>query len=186
MVRSRGAGKSLIRTPGVFRWVWGLGLRRASLSLLRFVLRSVVYVDSFWANGLGQAWGPIKKPCVDTIVRYRRPSLKTGWDRSLARFVLAPVSGLMMPPAGDESGRRRRAVGEVIAALAEGSKEGKLKVLIIHGKQDAVIPIGNSRKLHQLIPGSQLIEMDNTGHVPHEEHPEDFAQFVEQFLKEEV
>lgn len=161
-----------------------MGLRNAALASLRFFLRSIVYMEGFWKQGLGQAWGPIKKPCPETIGRYRRPSLKHGWDRSLARFVIAPVSSWMMPPADDTTGRRREAIGDVIRGLAERSREGSLRVLIIHGKQDAIIPASNSRRLHRMIPGSQLIEMDRTGHVPHEEHPDEFAGYVETFLSE--
>ena len=58
-----------------------------------------------------------------------------------------------------------------------------LQVLIVHGKQDKVIAAKNSQKLAALIPNSRLVIWDETGHLPHEEHPERFIALTETFLQ---
>jgi len=55
-------------------------------------------------------------------------------------------------------------------------------VLIVHGKNDALVPASNSRKLATLLPNSELKMMDRTGHVPHEERPEEFLAIVKDFM----
>ncbi len=56
-------------------------------------------------------------------------------------------------------------------------------MLIIHGKNDALVPASNSRKLASLLPNSELKIMDRTGHVPHEERPDEFLAIVKEFLE---
>ena len=57
-----------------------------------------------------------------------------------------------------------------------------MQVLIIHGTKDALVPASNSRRLAALLPSAQLEVMEDTGHVPHEERPEQFLSIVQQFL----
>ena len=58
-----------------------------------------------------------------------------------------------------------------------------MQVLIVHGKNDRLVPLSNSRKLATLLPNSELKIMDKTGHVPHEERPEEFLAIVKEFLE---
>ena len=57
-----------------------------------------------------------------------------------------------------------------------------MQVLIIHGTNDALLPASNSRRLAALLPSAQLEVMEDTGHVPHEERPQEFLKIVQQFL----
>lgn len=59
----------------------------------------------------------------------------------------------------------------------------KIPTLILAGKQDRIIPVENSSKLHALIPGSQLKIFEDAGHHPHMEIPDEFNQAVIEFLK---
>jgi pimeloyl-ACP methyl ester carboxylesterase len=56
--------------------------------------------------------------------------------------------------------------------------------LLIWGENDTVIPIHNARKLYDSIVHSRLIVLKNCGHVPPEENPERFVEFVSSFVKE--
>ncbi len=62
---------------------------------------------------------------------------------------------------------------------------GKMDVpiLIVGGQQSKGIPIALTKKVHQILTGSQLEIFDQAGHCPHDEHPEKFNQLALSFLK---
>lgn len=54
--------------------------------------------------------------------------------------------------------------------------------LIIWGDQDAMIPATHGPRFDAAIPNSQLVLMQNTGHVPMEEWPVETAELVKEFM----
>ncbi len=56
------------------------------------------------------------------------------------------------------------------------------KTLIIVGKQDWLCPVMNSEHLHGNIKGSQLVEIEGSGHFPWIEQPAEFFRTVTAFL----
>lgn len=175
----------------------GPALRASLLFLTASFLRALCYSDKFWMDGLSLAWGDGGPPPPSTVAHYRLPSLKAGWEGGLSRFVLAPLF----------AGRRRKeepAVGEgrngekgdVLKALASGVKEGRLRVLLVHGERDRVVPLSNTRRLAAALRGQvgegggreggvEVVELEGVGHVPHEEVPERFVQAVMDYLRKE-
>lgn len=69
-----------------------------------------------------------------------------------------------------------------------GDKLHKIKAptLLIWGKQDGVTPPFVGEKFHQLISDSRLYFIDECGHAPMMEKPEEFNDILEAFLKEVV
>ena len=61
-------------------------------------------------------------------------------------------------------------------------KQISIPTLIIWGKQDSVVPVENAHRFHQDINGSRLIVFPETGHVPHEERPEQVLKELTEFL----
>ena len=57
-----------------------------------------------------------------------------------------------------------------------------VQVLILHGVGDRLVPVSNSRRLAKLMPGAELLEYTNCGHVPQEELPKQFIQSVKHFV----
>ena len=57
-----------------------------------------------------------------------------------------------------------------------------VQVLIVHGVGDRLVPVSNSRRLAKLMPGAELLEYTNCGHVPQEELPKQFIQSVKSFV----
>lgn len=45
-----------------------------------------------------------------------------------------------------------------------------------------VIPVSHARLAHEQIPGSRLEIFEESGHVPHDDHPDRFVKIVEQFI----
>ena len=157
------------------RFFWqGLGLHRVTLKATSLFLRSLCYSDKFWMNGLSLAWGQ-PPPSPLTLAHYRLPSLKQGWDRSLSRFVLAPLMG----KGGGGGGGKV----DVVRELAKRLETGQLRLLILHGKKDRVIPVGSSYRLARAMPGCVVEEVDGVGHVYHEEVPQAFVERIVGFVR---
>jgi len=56
--------------------------------------------------------------------------------------------------------------------------------LLVWGKQDQITPVFVAEKFHELIGNSKLIFIDECGHAPMMEHPEQFNNSLENFLQE--
>jgi pimeloyl-ACP methyl ester carboxylesterase len=69
-----------------------------------------------------------------------------------------------------------------------GDKLHKIKAptLLIWGKQDNVTPPFVGEKFHELISDSRLHFLDECGHAPMMEKPEEFNEILDAFLKEVV
>ena len=67
---------------------------------------------------------------------------------------------------------------EMIRAVASS----QIPVCIIWGKEDKVVPVEAARYLHSKLPRSSLVLLENVGHVPHWERPEEFNNTVLRFL----
>lgn len=60
----------------------------------------------------------------------------------------------------------------------------KAPTLLIWGKNDVVTPPHVGDKFHELIPHSKLVWIDECGHAPMMEQPEQFNTILEEFLNE--
>jgi 2-hydroxymuconate-semialdehyde hydrolase len=100
-------------------------------------------------------------------LRYRA-SIQPGFQESFAAMFPAPRQCWVDAMASEE---------ESIAALAH-------ETLIIHGRDDQVIPLDNSLRLHQLIARSQLHTFGRCGHWVQIEHAARFNRLVGEFLAE--
>jgi 2-hydroxymuconate-semialdehyde hydrolase len=103
----------------------------------------------------------------DDLARMRyEASIRPGFQEAFAQMFPAPrqrgVDGL----ASSE---------DAIRALAH-------ETLIIHGREDKVIPLNNSFRLLSLIPRAQLHVFGRCGHWTQIEHAAKFNQLVENFL----
>jgi 2-hydroxymuconate-semialdehyde hydrolase len=72
---------------------------------------------------------------------------------------------------------------------AMASEDGDLQALphetlIIHGREDPVIPLANGLRLNELIPNAQLHVFGHCGHWTQIEHAKRFNKLVADFLTE--
>ncbi len=58
----------------------------------------------------------------------------------------------------------------------------KRPVLLVWGKQDTITPAFVGEKFNELLPYSQLFLLDECGHAPMMEHPEEFNRLLFEFL----
>jgi 2-hydroxymuconate-semialdehyde hydrolase len=107
----------------------------------------------------------------DDLARMRyEASIRPGYQEAFSRMFPAPrqrgVDGLASPEKD-------------IAQLPH-------QALIVHGREDKVIPLASSYKLFSLIPRAQLHVFGECGHWTQIEHAESFNRLVGEFLGEEV
>jgi proline iminopeptidase len=85
-------------------------------------------------------------------------------------------------------GAFRRHVNEVLDAdmahydLNPEIKKFRMPVLVMTGRYDMNVAPVVAWKIHKAIPGSRLVIIDRSGHLPFYEEPERFKQAVEEFL----
>ena len=53
---------------------------------------------------------------------------------------------------------------------------------IVWGRQDQIIPVECATLYHQAIPGSDLVVIEQCGHAPHLEKPDEFVRVAMDFL----
>lgn len=101
------------------------------------------------------------------MMRYQA-SIRPGFQESFAAMFPAPRQRWVDAMASSETD---------IAALAN-------ETLIIHGREDQVIPLQNSLRLHQLIERSQLHVFGRCGHWTQIEHTARFNRLLGDFFAE--
>ena len=99
------------------------------------------------------------------ITRYHKMSLRTGnrqafIDRAKIDFKLGANSNL------------------------EKIKSIKIPTLLIWGAKDNWIPLDNGKRMDSLLPNSKLVVLENSGHVPMEENPEESLAVLKDFLND--
>jgi pimeloyl-ACP methyl ester carboxylesterase len=86
-----------------------------------------------------------------------------------ARHALVQTAKQLIPPNFDE--------------LVKKYKEIKLPTLIVWGRQDKIIPLKVGELLDHDIPNSTLKVIEQCGHAPQEEKPDETIPIVRDFLK---
>lgn len=136
-------------------------------------------------------------PALDAVWGYT-PSIETmrglldlfAYDRSLANDELAKLRyEASIRPGFQESfaamfpAPRQRWV-DAMASTASDIKALPHETLVIHGREDQVIPLDTSLTLAQWIPNAQLHVYGKCGHWTQIEHAARFARLVGDFLNE--
>ena len=151
----------------------------------RLVLMGSVGVPFAITEGLDQVWG-----YTPSFENMRRIMDFFAWDRSLVNDELARLRfEASIRPGFQESfaamfpAPRQRWVDAMTSAEAD-IRAIEHETLIIHGRDDQVIPMANSLALHEMISRSQLHVFGRCGHWTQIEHAARFAQLVGNFIAE--
>lgn len=83
---------------------------------------------------------------------------------------------------GNRDALAQRFVQTMPGKLAKRVSEIQQPTLIIWGRDDKLIPLTLGRRFDSEISNSRLVVLDNLGHLPHEEGPEQTAKIVIEFL----
>ena len=98
------------------------------------------------------------------------------WDAALLNVYRADLT-----PVGREglSGRR------LLTAAREGAARCNARLLVTTGDSDTVVPPRASQKVAALLGGVPCTLMQDTGHLPHDERPEELARILLDFILHE-
>jgi pimeloyl-ACP methyl ester carboxylesterase len=112
---------------------------------------------------LASAYRDPARPTAEVAEGYLAPQQLPDWDLALLAILRDGArNALPRPPdALSESGR---------------------PVLVLWGRQDSWIELEAGRALHARIPASEWIIIEDSGHLPFEEQPEDFMHALLRFL----
>ncbi len=82
----------------------------------------------------------------------------------------------------------RRAAGQLndtkqFQTFSPPVSEVKVPTLIIHGSKDIAVPVEQSKRAAELIPGSQLEIIEGGGHLVSFSHYEEFMKIMNQFIR---
>lgn len=151
----------------------------------RLVLMGSVGVPFDITPGLDAVWG--YTPSIDNM----RTLLDLfAWDRNLVNDELARLRyEASIRPGFQESfaamfpAPRQRWVDAMASAEAD-IRALPHETLVIHGREDQVIPLSNSLTLAQWIPNAQLHVYGHCGHWTQIEHGARFARLVADFVAE--
>ena len=66
--------------------------------------------------------------------------------------------------------------------LRERLREIQVPALIVHGREDLVVPLEQGEELHRGIAGSRFVVLENCGHWPFVERRAEFVAAVTDFL----
>jgi 2-hydroxymuconate-semialdehyde hydrolase len=151
----------------------------------RLVLMGSVGVSFPITQGLDEVWG--YEPSLDTM---RRLMDVFAYDKSLLTEELAQMRyQASVRPGFQESfsamfpAPRQRWVDN-LASKEEDIRALPHETLILHGREDEVIPLEASLKLAELINRAQLHVFGRCGHWTQIEHASRFARLVNDFLSE--
>ena len=151
----------------------------------RLVLMGSVGVSFPITTGLDEVWG--YKPSLETM---RRLMDVFAYDKSLLTDELAEMRyQASIRPGFQESfaamfpAPRQRWVDN-LASEEEQIRALPHETLILHGREDEVIPLEASLKLAELVDRAQLHVFGRCGHWTQIEHANRFARLVNDFLNE--
>jgi len=151
----------------------------------RLVLMGSVGVAFPLTEGLDAVWG--YEPSVENM---RRIMGYFAFDDSLLSDDLAALRyrASILPGAQEAFSSMfpepRQSSIDSLASPEQAICKLPHQTLIIHGRDDKVIPLETSLRLHQLIPRSQLHVFGQCGHWTQIEHSKRFVRLVSDFLRE--
>jgi 2-hydroxymuconate-semialdehyde hydrolase len=152
----------------------------------RLVLMGAVGLKFPITPALDEVWG-----YTPSVAAMRKMLDLFAWDRTLANDELAELRykasiqpGFQEAFAAMFPAPRQRWV-DALASREEDIRAITHETLVLHGREDQVIPLSNSLTLSQWIPRSQLHVFGHCGHWTQIEHTARFNRLVADFIGED-
>lgn len=123
----------------------------------------------------------LEREGMETYAREELPKMITPANAQRFPQVAAHIMSMMTstPPSGAAAALRGRAQRRDYLPLLQ---EIRVPALIVVGREDAYTPVALAEQLHGGIPGSQLVVIEQAGHMPNLERPDAFNEALGAWL----
>lgn len=71
-----------------------------------------------------------------------------------------------------------------LAALQRDLPRVRTRLLLVHGEEDAAIPLSSARKAAEQVGDGRLVTLPGLGHLAHEQSPDEVAAIIRRFAEE--
>lgn len=174
-----------------------LGISQGAATCIHYAIRHPERVDRLILYG-GYAHGALKRPSA-TEFRAMIDLARAAWDKDNPTFRQVFTSRFI--PGGSPEQLQwfndlclKSTTGEIVAALLEARAvvdisdslaEVRVPALVLHARNDEVIPVAEGRLLASGIPGAEFVELDSRNHILLQDEPawRRFREAVLSFLQ---
>ncbi|MBA4085681.1 alpha/beta fold hydrolase [Janibacter terrae] len=149
----------------------------------KLVLMGAAGVPFEITEGLDRVWGfePSLPNMIDLMDLFAYDKSRLTEDLAKIRLAAATRPGVHEAFSAMFPAPRQRSV-EALTVPDQYIRELTQPTLVIHGRDDEVIPLSTSLRLHELIEQSELHSFGQCGHWVQIEHAEGFNRLVGDFL----
>lgn len=153
-------------------------------------IKSLILADTFASLDTPEA----KQLRLDTADKIEREGLAEYANQSIRKMIKADHVDTM-PGVAAHVMKMMLGTNPIAAATALRARAGRIDylndvlptitvpTLIIVGRQDEFTPVAKAEEMQAKIPGSRLVIVEDAGHMPNLEHPEEFNEIVLGFLR---
>ena len=141
-------------------WIFKMAKTPVLNTLFLYVTPKMVIKDN-----MEQVYADDSKITDELITRYHKLALRTGNRRA---FIDRAKTDFKL---GEKANYNKL-------------KSIKTPTLLIWGAKDLWIPLNNGKRMDSILPNSKLVILENSGHVPMEENPEESLIILKEFLNE--
>lgn len=163
-----------------------LGISQGAVAAIEYAVRHPERVSRLVLyGGYARGWARRGQPEVEAFNRALLEIVRAGWGSDNPAFRQVFTSRFM-PGATDEQVRwfndlcQRTTTGEVAARLLEARSvadvtallpEVRVPTLVMHARDDGVVPLAEGRLLAAEIPDAAFVELDSRNHILLEHEP---------------
>jgi hypothetical protein len=72
--------------------------------------------------------------------------------------------------------------GQIVTMWDRAYLTAGMPMCVVWGRNDHVIPVRHAANASVLVPWARVEVLEDSGHFPHKDHPERFAEIVEDFV----
>ena len=142
------------------------------------------YEDEFDRRMAGANVVGLREELAASGLRERDPAAyrQRGFELSVAGFFADPARARDLTPF-KVTGRVQQSVWDSLGDfdILQRLSAVQCPTLIVHGRADP-IPLASSEAAARIMPNSQLVVLESSGHVPYVEQPEELFGAIERFL----
>lgn len=180
-----------------------LGISQGAATCIHYAIRHPERVDRLILYG-GYAHGALRRgtPGAESAYRAMIDLARVAWGKDNPTFRQVFTSRFI--PGGSQEQLSwfndlclKTTSGEIVASLfearavvdiAESLAEVRAPTLVLHARDDEVIPVAEGRLLASGIPGAEFVELDSRNHILLEREPawERFREAVLSFLQQDT